>query len=153
MRNQKRIEVRELTEKNYCWDSIAKKWESYLDTLDNEGYRSDWNKLIQQTQTSFEDLDISVTPQNSLEACLILCNKYFGNLDRIQGLEMLNMLKDIDYGFSCSGPMSIKPSNFKSLSEHLNIVLDNQKQTNNILKNNTIFQDDFIEYAKMKASS
>jgi len=153
IRNQKRIQVRELTEKHYCWDSIAKKWENYLDTLDNSGYRSDWNKLIQQSQKSFEDLDISVSPQNSLEACLALCSKYFGNLDRIQGLEMLNMLKDIDYGFSYHGHMNIKPSNFKSISEYLNILLDNQKQTNNILKNNTVFQDDFIEYAKMKASS
>ena len=152
MRNQKRIKVRELTEKNYCWDDIAKKWEKYLDKLNDSGYRSNWNKLIDQIRP-FEDANISVPIQQNLDACLVLCNKYFGDLDKMQKLELLNLLKDIDYGFSSSGHMNIKSSSFKSIIDYIHTVLDNQAQTNNVLQNNTTFQDDFIAYAKMKASS
>jgi hypothetical protein len=152
MRNQKRIKIRELTEKNYCWDDIAKKWEKYLDKLNDSGYRSNWNKLIDQIRP-FEDENISVPIQQNLDACLVLCNKYFGDLDKMQKLELLNLLKDIDYGFSSSGHMNIKSSSFKSIIDYIHTVLDNQSQTNNVLQNNTTFQDDFIAYAKMKASS
>ena len=152
MRNQQRIKVRKLTEKHYCWDNIAKKWENYLDKLDSDGYRSNWNRLIEQVRP-FEDFNLNVSTQQSLDACLSLCNKYFGNLEKMEKLELLNLLKDIDYGFSSNGHMNIKPSSFKEVTDHLHTVLDNQIQTNSVLKSNTIFQDDFITYAKMKASS
>jgi len=152
MRNKQRTQVRELTEKYYCWDNIARKWEKYLDELDDRDYRSDWSKLISNVKP-FEDSEISVPTQQTLDACLMLCNKYFGNLDKMQRLELLNILKDIDYGFSTNGHLNIKSSNFKSVTEYFYTVLDNWGQTNSVLKNNTEFQDDFISYAKMKASS
>jgi hypothetical protein len=152
MRNQQRIKVRKLTEQHYCWDNIAKKWEKYLDKLDDSGYRSNWNQLIEQI-IPFEDFNLNVGVHQSLDACLSLCNKYFGNLEKMENLELLNLLKDIDYGFTSSGHLNIKPSNFKSITDYMYTVLDNQKQANAVLKNNTTFQDDFIAYAKMKASS
>jgi hypothetical protein len=152
MRNQQRIKVRQLTEKHYCWDNIAKKWESYLDKLDSDGYRSNWNELIEQVRP-FEDFNLNVPTQQSLDACLSLCNKYFGNLEKMEKLELLNLLKEIDYGFSSNGHLNIKPSSFKAVTDYLYTVLDNQSQTNNVLKSNTSFQDDFIAYAKMKESS
>ena len=152
IRNQQRIKVRQLTEKHYCWDNIAKKWETYLDKLDNDGYRSNWNELIEQVRP-FEDFNLNVPTQQSLDACLSLCNKYFGNLEKMEKLELLNLLKEIDYGFSSNGHLNIKPSSFKAVTDYLYTILDNQSQTNNVLKSNTSFQDDFIAYAKMKESS
>lgn len=152
IRNQQRIKIRKLTEQHYCWDNIAKKWEKYLDKLDDSGYRSNWNQLIEQA-LPFEDFNLNVGVHQSLDACLSLCNKYFGNLEKMEKLELLNLLKDIDYGFTSNGHLNIKPSNFKSVTDYMYTILDNQKQANSVLKNNTAFQDDFIAYAKMKASS
>lgn len=153
VRQHKRLSVRTLTEKYYCWDTIAKKWEKYFDSLDSSGYRSDWNRLIPQLKNTFEDKNLEVSPVNTLEASMALCNKYFGNIDKLQDLDMLNMLKDIDYGFTNGGGMSIKGSSFNNMSEHISTMIDNQSQTNAVLQKDLKFQDDFIQYAKMKASS
>ena len=50
LKQQKRYETRQLVEKYYNWDNIAKIWEKYLDNIDLVGIQGQWDKPLAPIQ-------------------------------------------------------------------------------------------------------
>lgn len=147
-RNAKRVETRKLTEQNYCWDQIAKKWENYFDKLDAQGYRSNWNaapKMISNlSKNSF-----SGKPQN-LEFMASSCTNGLKNDSMIGSCTMLTMLKDADYGFTQTGPMQVVPFGQKNIQDYIDQLIANNNNAEQARSQNIKFDEDFITYAKLK---
>lgn len=144
-----RKNIRELTTKHYNWDHIAKIWEKHLDHLDSSGYRSDWsqpsyllNKLPDLTNQRWDG-------NSNLDNIIVLYNQYLGNLNHLEKMETLNMLKDCDYGFSSLG-MNIKPFHFNNILDYLNIYISNNNLAEQARVSGAQIEEDFILYAKMK---
>lgn len=142
------LKTRKLTEKYYNWDDIAKKWEQHLDTIDS-GYRSDWNQqpsLLQKIRS------VKIAPNQHFSHTAQLCDKHLQNPDLIASMPMLSMLQNADYGFSLHGP-NIHKHSYDDIIEFANTMVDNINQSEEVRYKNTSFQDDFIQYASIKANT
>lgn len=145
-----RAQTRKLTEKYYCWDDIAKKWEKHLDYLQDIGCYGKWN-LQPQFMKPLPNID-SKQNQN-LDVMLHIYQNYLKDLVKIDSMPLLNLLKDADYGFSNVGPVQIKASNIKNLIEYAQTLISNNNHTEDFRSKNLTIEEDFITYAKIKASS
>jgi glycosyltransferase involved in cell wall biosynthesis len=145
----KGLKTRQLTEKHYNWDDIAKKWEKHLDKIDNT-YRSDWNASparldkIRQSPT--------VGPQNHFETTAKLCSQHIKDIDMISSMNMLSLLQYADYGFSMHGS-NINRHDYNDILSYINTYIDNINQSENVRSENMKFNDDFIEYSSIKANT
>lgn len=145
IRNQKSFRTRELTEKYYCWDNIAKVWENYLDNLT---YRSNWNKVIDM----IPDTKMNNNESN-WEQMLKYCTSHYGDATKLGTYKMLNLLKEADYGFSHNGPTSIVPCASKNIEEFFSTYAKNNNITQAFKQQRQIMNEDFLSYAKMKATT
>lgn len=146
-KNIKRIETRKLTEQNYNWDIISKKWEKYLDKLNAMNFRIDWNSKINLLTHS--DIKKSDKSQN-FECMANDCMSALQNPSMMGSYQMLNMLKNADYGFAQMSPTQIVPFEYKNINEHINTLINNHNQAEQARINNIKFDEDFISYAKLK---
>lgn len=145
MRLQKRIETRSLVEKHYNWDHIAKKWENYLDKLDDSGYRADWD----QEPQILNDFDVPKDHTLNMLNLASICGSNLMDYEKIGSMMMLNLCKDIAYGFSQSG------TSYQNFSSDMGVdmiktIIRNHNQAELARIKKISFDEDFIAYAKMK---
>ena len=146
MIDKKRKKTRELTEKFYDWDIIAKKWENYLDSLIDNRYHADWSK-IQQLETLDNIADIE-TSQN-IDQMLLMCHRGLGDIEKISSSRMLHFLNDIDNGFQLQG-LQTKAIDINTIIDQINTYVKNNNELKFAIDNNIQFNDDFIQYANLK---
>lgn len=144
--DSKRKEIRELTEKHYDWDKISNKWEKYLDSM---SFRSNWSN----TNSPLNTIDIndkSNKPNNKdyFDHMITMCSSYLNNTSEAGSMTYLNMLRDVDYGFTIQG--AIRESNYAEIINRINTVISNSNAAHNFLSKNIELQDDYIIYARMK---
>ena len=144
--DSKRKEVRDLTEKHYDWDKISNKWEKYLDSIP---FRSNWGN----TNPPLNTIDINDEknkPNNKdyFDHMITMCSSYLNNTSEAGSMTYLNMLRDVDYGFSIQG--SIREANYIEIINRINTVISNSNAAHTFLSKNIELQDDFIIYARMK---
>lgn len=143
IKQKKRIQTRTLTEKHYNWDNIAKKWESYLDKLDMDGYRSDWSKYakLQPIKPS--------TDSNNLSHIISISKDNIGDVNFATSSRMLSLLNDADYGFQING-LNTSPFDTNNIDQQINTYINNHNELCEALSQNIEFNEDFIQYAKLK---
>ena len=154
IRDRKRIDIRKLTETHYNWDHISAKWEKYLDQLDASGYRSNWVPISYLPTFDANKIDYKNIPQaNHFDFMLSLCSNSLKNMNRIQSMELLNMLRDFDYGFSVASPTQIKGFSTQQIMDHIQTLVHNHNESQKAIHHNIKIDEDFISYARMKAST
>jgi hypothetical protein len=145
IQQQKRNNIRELTKKHYCWDIIASKWENYLDKLSISGTRSDWSispEFLKEVQQS---------PETDIMSIANICANNLSDYSKLGSMFILNMCKDMQYGFTQSG------TNFQNYSKQnfidtIQAIIKNYNQAEHVRATNVKFDEDFISYAHMKDS-
>lgn len=145
IRNSERYRTRELTTKHYDWDLIIKKWENYFDNLE---FRADWSKplpILRPPQKPNKSQSVS-----NLTSFLDLCNNHLKNADLLSSSRFLTMLQNADYGFSYNGPTNISGASIDNMYDYVNVVVNNNNQSEETRKNNIPFEEDFIQYAHLK---
>ena len=147
MKNKIRMKTRELTEKNYDWDSVAKKWEKYLDELDNSGYRSQWSKEAEY-MPEIKKFDAN-TSQN-FDIIMNICQNTLQDENLIGTKRMLDMLKNADYGYVQGSPTQISSFSIQNTYQYFDSIVSNNNQAENIRSENTEIEEDFIVYSKLK---
>lgn len=139
-------QTRQLTEKHYDWDHIAKKWESYLDNL-SQHYTSKWNK----EPTLMRKIDKNDIPNNlsAVDTIKYIVDNHMNASYDMSNRVCLEMLKQADYHFVLNG-MTITEYNIADIVNYFNIFIDNNNQAEYARLGNLKFNDDFIEYANIK---
>jgi glycosyltransferase involved in cell wall biosynthesis len=150
IRNKKRFEIHELTHKHYAWENSFKKWENYLDSLDQSGYRSDWEsgQYLQPISTNINEQDT-----NTFNLLLNMLNTNFKNPSMIGNQKILELLNSADYGFIQNGPTNIAGYSFKDLLTYIKSLIDNHNNAKQAKDKNIKFDEDFIIYANLKNQS
>lgn len=142
--------VRELAEKYYDWDIIAKKWEKYLDKL-AETYRSNWDapaRYITEQMPNFEQM----SDDKIFAALEEFCYKAFGDRNKLCSMQFLSSLQNADYGFVSSGA-NVQPYNYSHIIDNIKTEIGNINQSEHVRSNNIKFNDDFIQYAHIKSNT
>jgi glycosyltransferase involved in cell wall biosynthesis len=147
MKNKIRMKTRELTEKNYDWDPVAKKWEKYLDELDNSGYRSQWNK---EAEYMPEIKKFEANKSQNFDIIMNICQNTLQDENLIGTKRMLDMLKNADYGYVQGSPTQIAAFNIQNTYQYFDSIVSNNNQAENIRSENTEIEEDFIVYSKLK---
>jgi glycosyltransferase involved in cell wall biosynthesis len=147
IQEQKRLSTRQLTEKYYNWDSIAQKWENYLDHLSNN-YRSNWD-IPTSRLTTVQDMN-NTNKEHNFDNALSLCANNLKNIEEIGSYKILDMLKAADYGFIQHGT-TVQNVNIKQLADYVDMFAANNNKAEEIRLSNIKFDEDFIKYAKIKA--
>lgn len=143
--NKKRAEVADLTRLHYDWDKIAKIWETYLDELDNKGFRSDWDSSSYYQLGHYTD-----NPEHNFDSMLRICNNDLKDPDQIGTYKMLELLKNADYGFVHSGPTSIANFDFDNAIQYVTGLVNNNNHAHKVKDQNLKIDEDFIRYAHLK---
>ena len=141
--------TRQLTEKYYNWDDIAKKWEKHLDKID-KSYRSDWN--ISPTRLDKIEQLPMIEPQSHFETTAKLCSEHMNNINMVSSMSMLSLLQYSDYGFSMHGT-NINRHDYNDIITYINTYIDNINKSESVRSEKMRFNDDFIEYASIKANT
>jgi glycosyltransferase involved in cell wall biosynthesis len=147
IRNKKRLRTRELTEKNYDWDAVSKKWERYLDKLDESGYRSNWSKPPEYQQSLQKN---KIKSSQNFETILDICQNLLQNKDLAGTKRVLDILKNVDYGYAQNGPTQITAFNISEAYQYFETMINNHNQAEKIRSENPEIDEDFIVYAKLK---
>jgi glycosyltransferase involved in cell wall biosynthesis len=147
--DKKRSSTRELTEKYYSWDNIAKKWEQYLDKL-NETYRATWDEPSNILKNIANKEQLEQNKEKNFDYALTFCANNLNDMDAIGSYRILDLLKSADYGFSQNGP-SIQNTDIKQLVDHIDMFVTNKNKAEEVRSSHMEFDDDFIKYAKIKA--
>lgn len=143
----KQQRTRELTEKHYNWDNIAKKWEKYLDTLPSK--QAEW-----QRPANFMEI---INPEkyknntNNLHILFDICINHLNNKEKISSISVLNMLQNIEYGYVQQGT-STKEYNITNAIEELNTYITNINNAEQARISGYSSDEDYIKYSKIKAS-
>jgi len=145
IRNNQRIQTRQLTEKYYNWNDISKIWENYFDTLE---FRADWSKPLPILDKATKKSD-----NKNFVQLVDICNNHIKNADILSSFKFLNMLQNADYGFSYSSPTQISAFSIDDLYQYANTIIDNNNRTESARKNNQQFEEDFVQYAHLKNNS
>jgi hypothetical protein len=148
LKNQKRHETRKLTEQYYNWDLIASKWEKYFDSVQLKGLQGKWEESL-TTLSKIDNIPENATSYH--DALMSVVSKHMPNHQIASSMVLLNMMRDLDYGFTLNG-MNTEPYGISKTLDVLNNMISNNniaqkaKEADSGLKN-----EDFIEYANMKA--
>lgn len=142
-------QTRLLTEQHYNWDHIALKWEKHLDDIATK-YRSNWN--IQPNYWMPITNHQHPEPVNHAASIAKLCQDNLCSPNLNTSMTMLGLLQQIDYGFSMHG-INIHKHTYQDVIDFVNTSVDNHNQSEQVRSNNTKFNDDFIEYAHIKANT
>lgn len=145
IRNKERYRTRELTKQYYDWSIIAKKWENYFDNLD---FRADWTKPLPILSSASKPKNSE--NRNNLLETISLCNNTLKNADLLSSIRFLQLLQNADYGFSYVGPTNITSSSIDNMYDYVNMVIENNNNSEIARKSNKVFEEDFIQYAHLK---
>lgn len=150
IREQKRFETRKLTEKYYCWDIIAKKWEKYLDNLNLTGLQGKWDILLPKIPNiESKDVVSNDTPYNAI---MKIVSQKLSNHQITSSMVLLNMISDLTYGFIING-LQTQPYNIDQSISTINNLISNHNMAMEALANkDRLGREDFIDYATMKDS-
>lgn len=147
LKDQKGFETRKLTEKYYNWDDIAKKWENYFDNVELVGLQGKWDQLLQPMQ---EIASLPKDINNAYDLVTYLISKHLPNHQIGSSMLMLNMIRDLDYGFIQQG-FATEGYGADKVVEILNTIIKNHN-ISQTAKNNPerLSTEDYIQYAHMK---
>jgi glycosyltransferase involved in cell wall biosynthesis len=147
LRQQKGFETRQLTEKYYNWDLIASKWEAYFDNVKLNGLQGKWNIPLQPMETisKVDNIDTNYS------WVLSLISKHLPNHQFQSSLLALNMIRNLDYGFIINGMSTGRYTPEEVVSTIINIINNNNLAANAQQNIQHLGNEDFIEYAHMKA--
>ena len=148
IKNQKRIEIRRLTEQNYNWDDICLKWQAYFDKLDSSGFRINWNKSLQ----TLKNTNMPSLPDKSKYFATLVneCGQSLGDISKIGSYQMLNLLKHADYGFTQLSPTQITSFGYQNIHDFIQSMVTNHNHAARARAGNVSLDEDFITYAKLK---
>lgn len=150
IREQKRFETRKLTEKYYCWDIIAKKWEKYLDNLSLTGLQGKWDVVLPKIP-NIESKDI-VSNGTLYNTIMRIVSQRLSDHQITSSMILLNMISDLTYGFIING-LQTQPYNLDQSVSTINNLISNHNMAMEALTNkDRLGREDFIDYAKMKDS-
>jgi len=141
--------TRQLTEKYYNWDDIAKKWENHLDHIDST-YRSDWHSSA--TFMNKIEKEIDTNSSQHFDNTAKLCFSHLKDIDKISSMSILTLLQYVDYGFSMHGS-NITKHEYDDIVTYINTYIDNINHSDKVRSENIKFNDDFIQYASIKANT
>lgn len=147
MQNKKRLQTRQLTERYYNWDDTAKKWEKYLDHLNDIGYRADWSNAEYMVPYQNQQNDNS-----NISTAISLCRNNLKDINMLGSSRFLSLLNDADYGFQIVG-MTTNNFDINNVVDQYNILIKNNNDLSDAINNNARFDDDFIQYAKLKSQN
>ncbi len=139
--------TRQLTEKYYDWDDVAKKWEKHLDHLD-QTYRSDWSiapKFLPEVDNDGQQVE----PSKHIDNMKHICNDNLQDSTFIASMNGLGLLQQTDYGFSMQGN-NINRHKYSDIVSFTNVMINNWNQSEQARYSNIAFEDDFIRYANIK---
>jgi glycosyltransferase involved in cell wall biosynthesis len=146
LKEQKRSETRKLTELHYNWDNIAKKWEKYFDNVQLTGLQGKWQENLPVLQ-AIKELPDNSSAYNILTQTV---SKHLPNHQLSSSIILLNMIRDIDYGFISNG-MHTEPYNISKAIDVINNIISNHNLAQNAKKEESLLRnEDFIAYASMK---
>ena len=146
LKQQKRHETRQLVEKYYNWDEIAKKWEKYLDNVNLVGIQGQWDKQLSPIE-KIPKLDENRNPYDNV---VELVSKVLPHHQICTSKILLNMIRDLDYGFTING-MQTQGYDVDHVRDTINNIINNHNTTVQAMANpHLISKEDFIEYANMK---
>ena len=146
LKEQKRHETRQLTEKYYNWDHIAEKWEKYLDNIELTGLQGKWDSPLAEMPDA-PNLDPNGNPYDTM---VNLVSSIMPNHQMCSSKILLNTIRDLDYGFTING-MSTQGYDFKNAKATIDNIINNNNITARAKKNPELLNgEDFIEYANMK---
>jgi glycosyltransferase involved in cell wall biosynthesis len=141
--------IRYLTELHYSWDKIADKWENFFDSSPwLFTSKKSWNDAPNLMRSYDKKID---NPKYVINEMINICGNHMNNIDLIKSLPFLDMCRDTSYGFTQSGT-SFDAFGDSELIRNLNTMINNHNQIEYVRANNISFDDDFIQYAKLKAS-
>ena len=146
LKQQKRHETRQLVEKHYNWDNIAKKWEKYLDNVQLTGLQGQWNQKIPAIQPT-GDLN---KDGNAYDVLINWISSNMPNHQISTSISVLNMIRNLDYGFAING-MQTQNYDLKNVKDNLEVMINNHN-TAMIAKDDPskMPEEDYIQYANMK---
>jgi hypothetical protein len=90
-------------------------------------------------------------PKQTINEMINICGNFMNNLNMAQSMTTLDMCKDVSYGFTHVGT-SYEGFGDEELVRNFNTIINNHNQIEYIRSNNIQFDDDFIQYAKLKAA-
>jgi len=146
LKAQKRDETRKLTEQNYNWDDIAKKWEKYLDNVELTNLQGKWDQRIAE-MPAIPELDPNINPYDNI---VDLVSRTMPSHQISSSKMMLNMIRDLDYGFTING-MSTQGYDTNNVKDAISNMINNHNISVKAKNNPEMLnKEDFIEYANMK---
>ena len=143
--------IRDLTEKEFNWDNVAKKWENYLDNLDKKNYRGNWDAPVKFLNPLPENIDPEQVKGRYFDFLMYVCNNNLQDHNMLSRMLFLDMLKDLDYGFTQNGH-NVTSYNLSDALSLIKTYIDNHNSSEKARSSNITFNDDFIQYSKMKGS-
>ena len=96
--------------------------------------------------------NISIDPDKYFETTAKLCLDHMNDMDIASSMSVLSLLQYADYGFSMHGT-NISRHDYNDIITYLNTYIDNINQSEHVRFENIKFNDDFIEYAAIKANT
>ena len=146
LKDQKRHEVRRLTEKHYNWDDIAKKWEHYLDNVELKGLQGKWSVSLPKIQPT-TSLEKNGNPYDILTDWI---SKNMPNHQMGDSINLLNMIRNLDYQFSING-IQTQNYNLENVKSNLETIINNHNMAMEAKDHpEKMTKEDYIEYANMK---
>lgn len=146
IRLKNRQKIHELTHKYYNWDDTAKIWETYLDKLSASGYHGNW-----QIQNNVTDIG-KTNDKNNFDTLMLILNNSIKDPSLMGEHQALQILNNLDYGF-VTNTINITGYSANDLYNHYNTHINNIRTSTTVTNNKVKFNDDFIEYAKLKAAN
>jgi glycosyltransferase involved in cell wall biosynthesis len=146
LKEQKRFETRKLTEEYYNWDHIAQKWEKYFDSVKLTGLQGKWSENLSMLETIKQ-------PEGKVNPYDFMTHSVSKNMSQHQltsSIILLNMIKDLDYGFAINGIQTEPYDISKALDVINNIINNNNLAQNAKMNHDSLRNEDFIQYAHMK---
>ena len=136
---------RTLTEKYYNWDNIALKWEKDLDNIQLTGLQGKWSSVLPAMKAvQMEDKG------NAYDTILDFVSNSMPGHQLLTSMQMLNMIQDVDYGYTMNG-MQSQGYSLKDARKIVDSLIENHNIAMKAKDNISLLpKEDFIEYANMK---
>lgn len=143
---QKRYETRQLAEKYYNWDNIAKKWEHYLDNIKLTGVQGQWDNPL----APINNIDVIDENKNPYDMMVDLVSENMPQSQLTTSKTLLNMIRDLDYGFTLNGTQT-QEYGVKNVKDVVNNIINNHNVSIKAKDHPELLdKEDYIEYANMK---
>lgn len=131
--------------KQYQWDHSLDKWEKYLMSLYNNGYKADYRK------PRIPISPITKHEINSLSNNTDIIRYMFDRLApfNLKSYTMLDMLNRINYGYVIDNGRQ-QNFNIDMALRNVNVLIDNYNYSIELINSDMTQHEDYIQYANMK---